>query len=100
MEQVYGVDGIGDVSFMQLLHVFWSTREALGEEPKEAWVRVKLNLSMSFISDITNQENEECDSDIDMFEVKVYDVGTLKKILLAIWWHVNTCAAEVIRYFN
>ena len=37
---------------------------------------------MPFIPDITNEENEEGNSDIGMFEVKVCDVGTLQKMLL------------------
>ena len=48
------------------------------------------------MSDITNEEG---DSDIVMFEVQVCDVGTLQKPFLKRWWHVNTCAVQVIRYF-
>ena len=35
VEKVYGAGGIGEVSFMQLLHTFWLTQEALGEYFKE-----------------------------------------------------------------
>ena len=35
VEQVYGAGGIREVSFMQLLHTFWSTQEALVEEFKD-----------------------------------------------------------------
>ena len=55
---------------------------------------------MPFMSDITNEENEEGNSDIGMFEVQVCDVGTFQKPLLTRWCHVNTCATQVIRYFN
>ena len=55
---------------------------------------------MPFMPDITNEENEEGDSDIGMFEVQVCDAGTLQKTLLTIWCHVNTCAAQVIWCFN
>ena len=85
---------------MQLLHTFCSTQEALGEYFKETWVRVNPNYPMSFMSDIKNEENEEGNSDIGVFEVQVCDVGTLYKPFMTIWWHINTCAAQVIRYFN
>ena len=55
---------------------------------------------MTFMLDIKNEENEEGNSDIGMFEVQVCDVGTLQKLLLTKLWHINTCAAQVIRYFN
>ena len=35
LEQVYGAGGIGEVSFVQLLHTFWSTQEALVEDFKD-----------------------------------------------------------------
>ena len=84
MEQVYGAGGIGKISFMKLLHTFWSTQEAFGENFKETWVRVNPNSLMTFMSDITNEENEEGISDIFMFEVQVCDVGTLQKTFLTI----------------
>ena len=34
VEQVYGAGGIGEVSFVQLLHIFCSTQESLGEDFK------------------------------------------------------------------
>ena len=34
VEKVYGAGGLGEVSFIQLLHTFWSTQEALGEDLK------------------------------------------------------------------
>ena len=49
VEQVYGAGGIEEVSFMQLLHMFWSTQEALGEEFKETWVIVNPNYLMPFM---------------------------------------------------
>ena len=55
---------------------------------------------MPFISDIKNEENTEGNSEIEMFEVQACDVGTLQKIFMTRWWNVNTCAAQVIRYFN
>ena len=85
---------------MQLLHTFWSTLGSLGEYFKYTWVRVNQNSPMPFISDTKNEENEEGDSDIGMFEVQVCDVGTLQKLFLTRWWHVNTCSAQVIRSFN
>ena len=100
VEQVYGAGGLGGVSFMQLLHMFWSTQEALGEDFKETWVIVNPNYPIPFMSDTTNEKNEEGDSDIGMFELQVCDVGTFQKPFLTRWWHVNSCAAQVIRYFN
>ena len=41
---------------MQLLHMFWSMDEALGEDFKETCLRVNPNAAMNFISDITNGE--------------------------------------------
>ena len=35
-----------------------------------------------------------------MFEVQVCGVGNLQKMLPKRWWHANTCAAQVIQYFN
>ena len=55
VEQVYVAGGLGEVSFMQLLHIFWSTQDSLGEYFKEIWVRVKPNSPMPFMSDITNE---------------------------------------------
>ena len=55
---------------------------------------------MPFMSDIKNEENEEGGSDIGMFEVQVCDVGTLKKLFLTRWWHINTYDAQVIWSFN
>ena len=52
---------------MQLLNTVWSTQEALGEYFKETWVRVNPNSLMHFMSDITNEENKEGNSDIGMF---------------------------------
>ena len=46
---------LGGVSFVQLLHMFWSTQEALGEDLKETWVRVNTNSLVPFMSDITNE---------------------------------------------
>ena len=37
---------------------------------------------MTFMSDITNEENEEGDIDIGMFEVQVFGVFTLQKLLM------------------
>ena len=51
---------------------------------------------MPFMSDIKNEEDEEGDSDNGMIEVQVCDVGTLQKLLLNRWCHVNTCATQVI----
>ena len=100
VEQVYGVGGLGEVYFMQLLHTFWSKQEALGEDFKETWVRFNPNSPMIFMSDTINEENEDGNSDIGMFEVQVFDVGTVQKLFLMRWWHVNTCAAQIIGYFN
>ena len=58
MKQLYDVGGLGELSFMQLFHAFLSTEEALGEYFKETWVRVNPNDSVSFVSDITNGDNE------------------------------------------
>ena len=55
---------------------------------------------MPFMLDITNEENEEGNSYIGIFEVKVCHVGTLKKPLMTRWWNVNTCATQVIQSFN
>ena len=52
------------------------------------------------MSDITNEENEEGNSDIGMVAVQLCDVDTLQRLLLTRWRHVNNCAAQVIRYFN
>ena len=49
VEQVYGVGGLGGVSFVQLLHTFCSTQEALGEEFKETWVRVNPKSPIMFV---------------------------------------------------
>ena len=68
---------------MQLLHMFWSTQEVLGEDFKYTWVMVKPDSPMPFMSDVTNEENEEVNIDIAMFEVQVCDDGTLQKPLLA-----------------
>ena len=62
---------------MILLHMFWSTQEALGEYSKDTWFIVNPNSAMPFMSDITNEENKEGNSDFGMFEVQVCDVGTL-----------------------
>ena len=67
VEQVYGAGGPGGVSFMQLFHTFLSTQEALGEDFKDTCVRVNPNYLMPFMSDITNEENEEGNSNIGMF---------------------------------
>ena len=55
---------------------------------------------MPFMLDIKNEENKEGNSEIEIFEVQACDVGTLQRIFMTRWWHVNTCAAQVIRYFN
>ena len=57
VQPVYGAGGPGDVSFMKLLHTFWYTHQALGEDFKETWVRLNPNYPMTFMSDITNEEN-------------------------------------------
>ena len=53
--KIYGAGGLWEVSFIWLLHMFWSTHEALGEDFKDTWVRVDPNSPMPFISDITNE---------------------------------------------
>ena len=53
---------------------------------------------MPFMSEIKNEENEEDDSDIGMFEVQVCDVYTLQKPFLMRWWHVNNCDTQVIGF--
>ena len=100
VDQVYGPGGLGEISFIPLLHTFWSTQEALGEYFKDIWVRVNPNSPMPFMSDIANEENKQGESDIGIIEVQVCDVGTLQKPLLTRQRHVNTCAAKVIRSFN
>ena len=67
---------------MQLLNTVWSTQEALDEYFKETWVRVNPNSPMPFISDTKNEEKEEGESDIGMFEVQVFGVFTLQKLLM------------------
>ena len=57
VEQVYGAGGLRDVSFMQLLQMFWSTQEELGEDFKETWVRVNPTYPMPFMSYTINEEN-------------------------------------------
>ena len=37
---------------MRFLHMFWSMDEALGEDFKYTWVRVKPNSTITFMSDI------------------------------------------------
>ena len=85
---------------MQILHKLSSTQEALCEDFKDTYVKLNPNSPMPFMLDITNDENDKGDSDIGMFEVQVCDVITLQKPFLEIWWQVNTCAAQVIWYFN
>ena len=55
---------------------------------------------MPFMSDIKNEENEEGDSDNIMIKVQVCDVVTLKRPFLTGYWHVDTCAAQVVSYLN
>ena len=55
---------------------------------------------MPFMSDIKNEENEEGDSDNIMIKVQVCDVVTLKRPFLTGYWHVDTCAAQFVSYFN
>ena len=50
VEQVYGAGGLGKVSFVKFLHMFWSTQEELGEDFKETWIRVNPNYLIPFIS--------------------------------------------------
>ena len=52
VEKVYGAGGLQEVYFMKLLHMYWSTQEALGEDFKETWVAVNPNSPMPFMSDI------------------------------------------------
>ena len=40
---------LGGFSFMQLMHTFWSTKQALGVYFKETWVRVNPNDLMPFM---------------------------------------------------
>ena len=49
MEKVYGAGGLGEVSFMQLLHAFWSTQKAIGEDFKYTWVRVNPDYPMNLM---------------------------------------------------
>ena len=56
---------------MKLLYMFQSTQDKIGKGFKYTWFRVKPNYLMPFIAYITNEENEEDDSDIGMFEVQV-----------------------------
>ena len=58
MEQVYGAGGLKEVSYMHLLYTFLLTEAALGEDFKETWVKVNSNAPITFIPDITNEENE------------------------------------------
>ena len=55
---------------------------------------------MPFMSETKNEENEEGNSDIGMFEVQVCDFDTTQKPLRTRRWHVNTCAKQVIWSFN
>ena len=84
---------------MQLLHMFWSTEKEIGEYFKDTWVIVNPNETIPLISDITNEENEQGDSDNGMIEVQLCDVGILKKPFLMRKWHINNCAAQVEHYF-
>ena len=85
---------------MKLLHVFWLAYEALGGQFKETWVILNLNATITFISDIKNEDNEQGDSDNFIIEVKVCDVGTLQKPLLIRRRRINTFSAQVFQYFN
>ena len=97
MEQVYGAGNIGEVYFIQLLHMFWSKHEALGEDSKDTWARVNTNYPITFMLFI---KNEEGDSNIVMIEVQVGNVGTLKWPFLTRLWHVNTCFTQIIQSIN
>ena len=77
VEKVYGAGGLQEVYFMQLLHIYWLNQEALGEDFKETWVRVNTYFSHAFHVRHWNEENEEVNSDIGIFEVQVCGVGTL-----------------------
>ena len=85
VEQVYGTGGLREVYCMQMLHTFWSMQEALVEYFKDAWVRVNPNSPMNLMSDITNEENKECDRFNSMIKVQVCDVFIFQKPLLIIW---------------
>ena len=61
---------------MQLLYTFWSTEESLGEDFKDTWVILNPNAPNNFMSDITNEENEQGNSDNGMIELQVCDIGT------------------------
>ena len=65
---------------MQLLQMFWINQEALGEEFKETWIRLKPNYTVPFMSDIKIEENEQGDSDNNTIKVQVCSVGTLKTL--------------------
>ena len=55
MEQLYVAGGPGGVSFMQVLHMFGSIEEVLGEDFKETRFIVNPNATIPFMSDITNE---------------------------------------------
>ena len=49
VEQLYGTGGIREVYFIHLLHTFFSTEEALGEDFKYTWVILNPNYPIHFI---------------------------------------------------
>ena len=85
---------------MKSLHTFWSTHESLGEDFKDTLVNVNPNSLMLSLADTKDDKNKQGNRDNVVIEVKVCGVGTLNKLFLMRWSHINTCSTQIIQYFN
>ena len=111
VEEIFGEGGLGIVSFMQLLHTCWSLQESLGEAFKETWVKINPSIPLPYMTDVygapwwgedqeqerRDQESEEQKSESQGSSIDTSDVGTVQKPLITRWWHVNICAAQILR---
>jgi hypothetical protein len=105
VENCFGSNGLGEQTFLQLIHTCWSAQEACGESFEADW---KAANPGSFLPERFGQVNEEDAALIgaappaDEAATEADDIAPnkLQKPVLTRWWHVNTCAWQVFSRYD
>lgn len=94
-ENSFGENGLGEETFLQLLHTCWSAQEALGENFDNEWNRVNPDVRISRIVEVSEE-------DVALLTNLRHDEKNdkIQKPLLTRWWHVNVCALQVLRTYD
>ena len=96
-EKTFGENGLGEETFLQLLHTCWSAQEALGENFDSEWNKANPHVRISRVVEV-REEDVALLTDPSLQHDDRND--KVQKPLLTRWWHVNVCALQVLRTYD